>query len=711
MLTTTAVLALLYAEAAHAQAASTETITVTGVAPTDSAIYQAPTKAPLDAIQPTSVISQQFIQNNVPLSANYDSVIKIAPSVSTTSPNGPGLQESTMMSIRGFQDGQYNVTFDGIPWGDSNDFTHHSTSYFAAHDLGDVSIDRGPGTAATIGYATFGGTVSINSKDPLSEMTLTPYASFGSFNTQLYGTEFDTGTLTKYGQTEAFIDAQGLNSDGYLTNSGQERENFFLKVKHRIGANTELTFVAMYNNIRQNVGLGATSAQIAKFGPNYMLSSNPNSQNFYGYNNDQIHTDFEYLGLKTNFGDGWSLDNKIYSNAYYHRGLNGLDPNGETPNGTVVNGVSLPNGVPGQLLQNDYRAFGDITRLQKTFSFGDAQFGFWYNHQISSRSLFEVDDTSHFDLNTLSNANGNPVDSEIHQHLDTYQPYAQFNWNPLPGLTLSPGVKYSLFVRSIDAQTNLGTQLPLNTTKNYDAVLPSFLAHYSITSNWAAYAQVAEGFLAPNENVLQIPNPAFSNVKPQQSWNYQVGTSYQTSKLSASIDAYYIDFSNLIGHQTIGGITEFFNQGGVTYKGLEAEATYYVGSGVSVYGNGSLNSAKDKVTGLTIAEAPAATAAFGAIYDQDGWYGSLINKWVGSRYGNAGKQAGLDPYSTLDLAVGYKPTSMPAGLPPADIKIEVNNLLDNTKIYDLAGTTVGQGTNLWWTMPGRSVFVSISVPL
>ena len=111
----------------------------------------APSSTPLEALQPASVITQDFIEKNLPMTANYDEAIKFSPSVFDTAPNGPGLAESQNISIRGFQDGQFNVTFDGIPFQDANDFTHHSTSYFMAHDLGLISVDRGPGTAATIG--------------------------------------------------------------------------------------------------------------------------------------------------------------------------------------------------------------------------------------------------------------------------------------------------------------------------------------------------------------------------------------------------------------------------------------------------------------------------------------------------------------------------------------------------------------------------------
>lgn len=145
-------LLMAYQSSAADQSTALPTVVVSGTLDDkDSAVTQAPTLTPLDVIQPTSVLSQYYIEHNVAPSANYDDVVKIAPSVYVVSPNGPGLAEAQGMSIRGFADGFFNVTFDGIPWGDSNDFTHHSTSYYMGHDLGSIAVDRGPGTAATLG--------------------------------------------------------------------------------------------------------------------------------------------------------------------------------------------------------------------------------------------------------------------------------------------------------------------------------------------------------------------------------------------------------------------------------------------------------------------------------------------------------------------------------------------------------------------------------
>src|SRR6202166_5178213 len=159
----------------------------------------APSQGSLVATQPQSIVGADFIQNNDAPAANYTDIIKFTPSVWTVDPNGPGLMENLGTSIRGFQDGQFNVTFDGIPWGDSNDFTHHSTSYFMSQDIGNLVVDRGPGNAGTVGDATFGGTVYVQSADPKKTQGFNAELSVGSFNTKLYGVRYDTGEVSNWG--------------------------------------------------------------------------------------------------------------------------------------------------------------------------------------------------------------------------------------------------------------------------------------------------------------------------------------------------------------------------------------------------------------------------------------------------------------------------------------------------------------------------------
>ena len=147
--------------------------------PRTSAQTTALTDSRLDTLNPQSVISLDYIANNVAPSADYATIVNIAPSVSNVETNGPGLSEAKHTTMRGIDDGGYNVTFDGIPFGDYNSYSHHTTSYFPAKLIGQIVIDRGPGTASTIGLATFGGTMALYSKDPRTQMSFVPTLSLG----------------------------------------------------------------------------------------------------------------------------------------------------------------------------------------------------------------------------------------------------------------------------------------------------------------------------------------------------------------------------------------------------------------------------------------------------------------------------------------------------------------------------------------------------
>ncbi len=664
--------------------------------------YQAPTQGSLTATQPQSIISQQYIENNTSPTSTYADIVKISPSVWSVDPNGPGLMETQELEMRGFQDGQFNVTFDGIPWGDSNDFTHHTTSYFLSQDMGRIVADRGPGTASTIGPATFGGTIANYSKDPKEAASITPTLSFGSFNTKVQGIEFDTGTLAKYGDARAFFDYNQIQSDGYLTNEKQRRKNAFFKLIKPVGDNTLLTFVAMHETLHQNVGLGATAQQIATFGPNWGLSSDPNSQDYFGYNYDKINTDFEYFGIKSLLGS-LQVNNKIYTYGYNHQGFNGLDPNGETANGTSIS----PTDVPGQRMIMVYRSIGDLLRLTQFTTKGKINFGIWVDHQANTRGQWEIDENT----NGFNTANGNPVDRNQQDTLVNMQPYAEFVWNVTNKLTVTPGLKEAYFSRNLNAVVNQGTGLPLQYSRSWNKLLPSIDAHYKLSSNWSAYVQYAQGFIAPNLNTLYVTNPSLSSFDPESTKNYQAGTTWSSPRLTLSADVYDILFSNKIGSKTIAGNTIFLNLGGATYKGFESEATYYVGMGLSAYGNFSLNSAKDKTTGQWMANAPKDTAATGLIYNKGPVYLSAITKFVGSRYGDNGESQHLGGYATTDMAFNYTLKNADGYLKNAKIGLRLNNLFDRKNIFALAGYTGGANTPLYWTVPGRSFEVTVSTSM
>jgi iron complex outermembrane recepter protein len=663
----------------------------------ESAPAQAPAQGSLKATEPQSIIDRHYIENNTTPSASYADIVNIAPSVETIDPSGPGLMEASKVSIRGFQDGQYNVTFDGIPFGDSNDFTHHSTSFFTSQQIGSVTVDRGPGEANQIGFATFGGTISVDSKDPSLTPGFTVLGSYGSWATALAGVEYNSGVMQNWGDARVMVGATYTDSNGALSNTPQRRQNIYFKLEKPLGADTLLTVYANYNNLHQNDSSGATAQQIKTFGPNFGLSGNPDSQAYYGYNFDKINTDFEYVDLRTRIAQ-WLIDNKVYTYAYYHNGFNGTDPNGETPNGTSFGKTD----VPGIEMNNNYRAWGDILSAEHELGPGTLQLGTWITYQTNFRDKFNVDDTLNFAFLKWK--------YQMQDQFTTLEPYVQYEWKlPQYGLTITPGIRYVSFDRHIETPMNQTTGQPLDYSHDWDKALASATVHEQITSRWSAYFQFAQGFLAPNLNVLYVNNPTVSGQPdPEQTNNYQIGTVYKSERLTFDADLYYIDFLNAVTSETIGGETIFSNAGGAVYKGVETEGTFVLGEGFSLYGNLTFNSAKQKSTGDWMPNAPKMTAAAGLLYERGPLTGSAIMKFVGRSYGDVNDTQAIGGYAVTNLSLGYTVKNLSPWTRTTRFGLELDNVFNRTSINGLAGYTAADGTPLYWTIPGRAVFGTIS---
>jgi iron complex outermembrane receptor protein len=718
------------AQAAWADSAADGQTSVEEVTVVAPAVRVSPSAVPLQKSQPTSVIQQQFIQNNIISLASYDDIVKFSPSVADQSPNGPGLGKSETLSIRGFQDGQFNVTFDGIPFGDATDLHHTSSALFIAHDIGQAQVDRGPGTASTIGDATFGGSMNFVTKAPRDQLGGEIYGTAGSFNTYAAGGEVDTGASWPLGK--AFFDVQRETSDGYLTHATEKRTNLMFKDVYEVNDRVTVTALGSYNNAFEYTTQGTTLANIKAFGPNYGLGGNPATQNYYGYQPSNYTSDFDYMDVKARLGGGWRLQNTAYTDSFGHSYTESKDASDTNPadNGVTFYsptniGVKLspqPAGaatdVPGKLTNAQFRAYGDIFRLTDDLPFGQFQAGVWVERNDDGR-WSEATDLTKGNI-PVTGKLGTPYSYKINDSLTTIQPYAELDWNITPDLTVTPGVRYSNFQRDLDAPINKVKSLtPADYSETFTDLQPSISARYTIMPGWSAYAQAAKGFLAPPINVLEVtggPSP----VKPEQTWNYQVGSAFHQGRWVVGLDAYYIDFSNFITSITNSttSVTTYLNGGGAVYAGVEAEGQYVLDHGFSLYGNASYNSAKYKGTNVWIAETPEWTAAAGVLYDdRHGPFASVIAKWIGSRYGldvplsgvGLGNSFGFDPYVTVDFAGGWRFHDVIRDVHDLTISVKVSNLFDTRTIDDYAGQqSANADVPLYWTVPGRSAFLNLS---
>jgi iron complex outermembrane receptor protein len=712
-----------FAVTAQAQASAQDSQAPTEVTVIARATHIAPSSAPLDVVEPTSTVQAGFLKNNIIPLASVDDIIKFQPSVWTQNPNGPGIGKAEEMTLRGFQDGQYNVTFDGIPFGDATDLHHTTGSLFIAHDLQTAVIDRGPGTGATIGKATFGGTIGFLSKDVPTVGGVELYGTTGSFNTQAYGVELDSG---KQGGVNGFFDAQHEQTDGYLTHSNEKRDNLAGKMTLDLDDKTSVTVLGSWNHEFQYTTQGATLAQYAKNGNNYGLCGDPTLQCYYGYQPSNYFSDFEYVDVKHDFG-GVRIDNTLYHDGFEHDYQESKDASDDVAKDNTVTpytiistsplttkkGTALAD-IPGKRADAVVNSLGDIFRVEIDTPLGVVKTGVWVEQQNDHRYSLTNDITKGYVPVT-----GKLGTAYSYLYKDTgvtYQPYVELDWKPTDQLTVIPGVKYTSYRRDVDAVVNKTVGGTLDQGVTYSAWQPSLAANYRLSPDWAGYAQVAKGFLAPPIDTFNVN--VITPLKPEETMNYQVGTSVRKHNWTLGADLYYIDFDNYLSPQTIlvdgSAQTTFRNGGGAIYKGVELEAQYALPNGLSLYANYSDNDAKYKHSNIILAEAPEYTAAAGILYDDaHGLYYSVIGKEIGPRFGDdsAGSAPGdvansrVGATFTVDLAAGYHfHTPITKNLTAS---IKVGNLLDSHKVVDYAGTQSVSGTPLYWLTPGRSVFFNL----
>jgi len=646
-------------------------------APPGTASYLAPSQGSLSELEPQSILSRNYIQTIASPKDDYLALLELTPSAINASPNGAGLS-SKSGTVRGFQDGEYDVSFDGIPFGDPGAFGHATTAFFPAPSLGQVIVDRGPGTASNLGNATFGGTVALYSAPTTAQPSGHLSAMYGTADTWQVAGEGNTGSFGKLG-TQASVNVSHLQSDGQLDNAGLRQDNILFKIRQPLGDHTTATLVADYNKTSWNTFTAMQQRVTAIHGKDYGgLNRDPDSQSFYAYNVDNRHADFEYLQLHSDFAS-WRLDDKLYTYGLRDSGPGGVDLSGFTPNASLLPG----GGVPGAVNHSVYRAWGNMLRVEKDMGSGwldsTLRGGVWAERTFQDQHEVTVD------LSTMTPEvlTGTPGidDIDTHAHSNTTQTYLEWEWRPTGNLSIVPGIKHVDFDRTLEGVSNF---TPVGGSGHFSTNLGALAVNYRFSPELAGYAQWAMGYQAPKVSILQGGDS--SGVEPQKTKNYQAGLVWKTARTVADIDVYYIDFANMVNsvEEPIGPggtpIAVYFNQGGVIYKGVEAELTRRLGdSGFSFTANGSVNSAYSKTTRLQIANAPSATADAGFIYDKGAFYGSLLTKYVGKRFTGTGETRGAD-YNPNTRLPAYNYTNLNLGYrfaPDLRLQLSLNNLFDH----------------------------------
>jgi len=519
-----------------------------------------PITASVHTFEPQAIVSRSIIENAIAPTADYSQVLLITPSASLvpSSGNGVGLGDAKI-ALRGFQDGQYNITIDGIPFGDTNDPTHHSTSYFPNGTYDRIIIDRGPGGATDLGQASYGGQVHIISREVDDRFFVENQAVYGSFDTWMERLTVNSGDIKALGGLKLIGVGEYKTTNGALTHQSGDWTNIFVKGELPLGDRAKLTLISAYNHspfYQSDAGGGATLAQAAQFGKNFG-GIDPSQAAGSGYTNARTDwnweiktTDFEIARLQWNVTDHITFDNKAYTYFYKNftvstedstdpcnilstanqcEGTNFTNVKAEGTGIGGTGGKTINGDIGGYTKLNQYRVLGDIAQATWSNPLGILKAGVWYEHAETKRFRYDYDFTTgaaagglgafYFNASIMDNGSnwdwkektggihvetdGSPIPAYIkydeHSGWDQVQVFAEMAFKLLDDkLTVTPGIKVQSFDRFINTPiASQSARVGIDDHQTYRPTLPYGTINYLIQPNLSVYAQFAKGFLIP----------------------------------------------------------------------------------------------------------------------------------------------------------------------------------------------------------------------
>ena len=224
-----------------AVASVAEEVTVEAEDVTSIAAQLAPVKSLLDAGSARTEITSNYVSEFTSPVTDFADIIQAAPGTVSYTTNGIGNGHAKIF-FRGFVDDDYTMTWDGVPFNDSNDPSHHSWAYFPPRLSAMWTLIAAP--AQPLMSAPPTSAAPFISSRPRSAMRHTsawrrPMAP--GTPTRFWATSTPAASGT--GKAHFWLNADYQSSDGYQTNSSKQNVAVTAKFDYKFSDRTYLTVI------------------------------------------------------------------------------------------------------------------------------------------------------------------------------------------------------------------------------------------------------------------------------------------------------------------------------------------------------------------------------------------------------------------------------------------------------------------------------------
>jgi iron complex outermembrane receptor protein len=281
--------------------------------------------------------------------------------------------------------------------------------------------------------------------------------------------------------------------------------------------------------------------------------------------------------------------------------------------------------------------------------------------------------------------------------------------------TAPPATAYCTAYPSVAAAQSNTIVAPFSLTKNYSKVLPNVGLTWHFDPKNSVFVDYTEALNAPvNDDLYSIgvigvggstsTTPGADNVQPETSDTIEGGYRYETSRLRATIDGYYIEDDNHIvsAYNQVTQDSVDTNVGAIHFYGIEGQVGWVPIDHLTLIGEFAYEHSEVMsnipysatysipTAGKQFYDTPPWTVGGRAVYDWNQFIFGGQFKYVDARYVTAVNDLQVPSYVTFDADVRYK---LDWVRPGTYVQLNVLNLFNEKYVGSINYATTNNNTS------------------
>ena len=593
--------------------------------------------------------------------------------------------------IRGLDQTRINVTLDGMPWNESEDYgTYFANSPDLMSSMHSIKVERGTNSMNN-GTASSGGSINLESVDLLNDTTSYAYVGGGSFKTYKTSLIYNSGL---FGGHHAFhVKATQQQTDGFKDYGFNNSQAFTLKYGYWFNKNHSIDVLSLNGRHRNGQGwLGNTREELAV---------NKHANGNVKEDDDEWFQSVNKIQYKGNFNDNIFLTASVYlqyQNGWYNMDLDNYMVRMADPNWAPT-GIRYSYGLTHYLYGGNAAAkfyLGDLTLTAGTNLY-------WYQRE-------------HFMNDRLKEHYANVPEEEFYDNTGYKKDINAFiaASYTVGKFNFGANIQYRYVTFDyVDHMNPLWTFGPGKYDTKWNFVNYGANVSYKFNNNHKVYVRYSVVSREPTRTDMfggvEDLRTAYwehgllgelTTNKAERSHDVEAGYEVATNKVKANVNLYYMSFTNervLNGKYGLNGLPNHDTADKSYRMGAETTVDWNFWDNFHYVLNASLSRNKittDTYDNKTHILTPSVTFNNDIFYTANNWKAGINNRYHSKMYIDMANNFEVPEYLTFNAYGSYRIKNIEVGA-------RVNNIFNRTNYYNAAE---GATALLWFRDAGTSVF-------